>query len=159
LITSAAACSVSEVKRKEVDEVDDVDEMDNADENDSESSGEEDADISSSAIATSTLIDGADEETLLSIEQLRERCYAHCGRNLVATCLDSSEILAQKYPDAPEIVTKLVARQAKVMYEVDATQLHSNVAYVFSLSMRASMFLKPQISCSTQQFPPLALII
>jgi hypothetical protein len=52
-----------------------------------------------------------------------------CGARIVATSFDAADIIAQKYADAKEIISKVQMRGVRVLHGIDGTKLHTSPEY------------------------------
>jgi len=73
------------------------------------------------------------EGEVLDVEEL-------VGFNVVATCFDSKEVLAEKYPDVKDIVREIKASGVTVHTGTDATELLSSKRVVTSLADLSESF-------------------
>ena len=57
-----------------------------------------------------------------------------CGARIVATSFDAADIIAQKYADAKEIISKVQMRGVRVLHGIDGTKLHTSPEYAYQQS-------------------------
>jgi len=107
-----------------VDAIEDEDE-DGSDEGDADDDEDEDAEEDADE-------DFEEEEEDMSPEAVarrelaaKEAKAATIGANLLVTCYDSLEETLEKYPDLPDVLAELHAAGARVVFDVDATAMHS----------------------------------